>query len=569
MGRAWTPLVGLAALAAAAPALAQAPSRVTPRDVRPAPQTPAQSAPPDNGLPRAAAPPGAETLSFTVHEVVVEGGFPELEGATARLTAPFRDRRITAAQLYDLAAAIEQLYAQAGYILVRVSPPPQSLVDGGTARLVVVDGFIEAIDTTGVPGRVRRPVEMYLKPLLGRRRLTQGQLERQVLLAGQVPGSSVTTALAKGQKAGGVKLVVNSGHDLLSGQVSLDNHLGEAFGKQALSVQWNLASAAGYGEQVYGFFGADPDLTRLADDHAPRTVVSLGVQFPLGAHGLIFNPEATVSRTYPRPPIGAPATYGTFDRYVLRASWPVILRRAYGLDAAVILEATDEVQKAYQFGLTLSHDELRIARLALDGHSGVFGPFSVRGHVELSRGFDGFGARTPEDAAADGVPLSRLGVTGDFAKIAAESSVAAPAPLGATVQVFVRGQAAIDGVLPSSELFALDGPTALSSFDSGATSADNGWTVRVQLGRAFVLPAWGGQAAINPYVYGAVGGASYETLSPGLLTRASDYGAGLDLRFAPPKGALRPFLSLELGRHDGNGLAPADSRFSVAAGVSF
>jgi len=563
--QAWAPAVGVAALALCAPAQAQAPSQVTPRDVRPPPQAPA--APPPAPVAPDAAPPGAQALSVTVSEVVVDGGFPELSAETARLIAPFRGRRSTVAELYGLAAKIEQAYAAAGFVLVRVNPPPQDLIDGGAFHLAVVDGFIEAVDMDHVSPHVRRPVGMYLRPLVGRRHLTEAMLERHVLLAGQVAGARLTTALGRGARPGGVKLVVNADYDAVSGQVSLDNHLGSAFDSREANVQLAVSSLLGWGEQVYGFASFDPDLQRTFQSRAPRRVGSLGVSLPVGSWGLVINPEATMSRTYPKPPPGAPPTFGLYDRYVLRAIAPLILRRAYGLNAGLAFEAVDERQEAYEFGLTLSHDRLRVARASLDGYDSVFGPFSLRGHVELSRGIDGLGARTLADAAASNVPLSRPGVTGAFTKLLFDGSAALPAPHGVTVQIMVRGQAALAGVMPSSELFALDAPNALSSFESGATGADGGWTVRAQAGRTFTPTAWGGRAAITPYVYGAAGRATYRFDTPGQITGASDYGAGLDLRFQPKTGWVRPFLTLEFGHHNQDGLTHADERLSVAAGV--
>jgi hemolysin activation/secretion protein len=559
------PIFALAALVLGGPASAQAPSQVTPRDVRPPVQAPS-AAPPVAPAPTAA-PAGAETLSVTVGEVLVEGGFPELQAQTQALTAPYRNRRTTVADLYQLAARIEQAYAAAGFILVRVNPPPQDLADGGPFRLVVVDGFIEAIDLAHVPAKIRRPVSMYVKPLLGRRRLTEAELERHVLLAGQVAGARLTTALGRGTQPGGVSLVVNADYDPLSGQVSVDNHLGAAFDSRELNTQLALASTLGWGEAVYGFLSVDPELGRAFRTRAPRRVASLGVSLPIGSSGLVINPEATVSRTYPKPPEGAPATFGVFDRYVLRATLPLILRRGYGLNGGLAFEAVEERQDAYEFGITLSHDRLRIVRASLDGYDAAFGPFSLRGRAELSRGIEGLGSRTVADAVASNVPLSRPGVTGAFTKLTLDGSAAIRAPFGLAVQAMIRAQLGLDGVMPSSELFALDAPNALSSFESGATGSDAGWTVRVQVGRTFEPAAWGGRAAITPYLYGAAGQATYKTASEGAITGATDFGAGLDLRFQPRKGAVRPFLTLEFGRHNQDGLTPADDRVSVAAGV--
>jgi len=87
----------------------------------------------------------------TIGDVDVVDGFPELREATDVLVAPLRAQRVSAAELYQLAAAIEELYRQEGYLLVRVTLPPQSVGDGETLKLQVIDGFIESIDLDGVP----------------------------------------------------------------------------------------------------------------------------------------------------------------------------------------------------------------------------------------------------------------------------------------------------------------------------------------------------------------------------------------------------------------------------------
>ena len=63
-------------------------------------------------------------------------------------------------------------YAAAGYVLVRVVLPPQQLLNGARLKLVVVDGFIERIETRDVPERVRHRITTLVGPLTGRRGLT-------------------------------------------------------------------------------------------------------------------------------------------------------------------------------------------------------------------------------------------------------------------------------------------------------------------------------------------------------------------------------------------------------------
>jgi len=94
-----------------------------------------------------AAPANASSLSVAVSNVAVSGGFPELEAETSAIIEKIRGRRVSVADIFVAANAIEQAYAARGYVLVRVAVPPQKLQNGGTLRLVVLDGFIEGVDT--------------------------------------------------------------------------------------------------------------------------------------------------------------------------------------------------------------------------------------------------------------------------------------------------------------------------------------------------------------------------------------------------------------------------------------
>jgi len=148
----------LTSAAYALPGYAQqaAPVTVTPPSLRPQPT--------DNGfridIPNAgalSAPAGAESLSVTLASVSVEGGFAEVAGQTDPILAQLRGQRVTLAQVYAAASEIEAIHARAGYILARVSVPPQDLHDGGTLRIVVTDGFVEAVDVRAFPNPCGRP----------------------------------------------------------------------------------------------------------------------------------------------------------------------------------------------------------------------------------------------------------------------------------------------------------------------------------------------------------------------------------------------------------------------------
>src|ERR1700680_287139 len=194
-----------------------APSQVTPQTLRPA-------APPvPNDLPVPArvplqAPPGSENLGFIVGRVAIKGGFPEFDIETNALIHTVKGHRVTVAQIYEFANALEQIYARAGYVLVRVTVPPQKLNDGGAVRIVIVDGFVEKVQVE----RVRELVAARMSSLVGRRHVKLGEIERRLSIAGDVPGLRLKSTLARGEELGGTLLVLEGTHRLVSATAKPD-----------------------------------------------------------------------------------------------------------------------------------------------------------------------------------------------------------------------------------------------------------------------------------------------------------------------------------------------------------
>src|SRR5690606_6183236 len=115
-------------------------------------------------------------------DVDVDGTLPGLEDETAALRRQLTAGRIAVSTIFEAARALEAAYAKEGYVLARVVLPAQTLNDGGNLRLQVVNGYVEAIDSSAVPERLRRRLEEVTQPLIGKRGLTLAEIERQLLI---------------------------------------------------------------------------------------------------------------------------------------------------------------------------------------------------------------------------------------------------------------------------------------------------------------------------------------------------------------------------------------------------
>ena len=502
---------------------AQQAPQVTPRDLRPI--VPLQPIAPLPEPAPEAPPPAAAALTVAPAQILIEDGFLELAPETEALLAPMRSRRTTVASLYALAESIEALYRAADYPLVRVTLPPQSVVDGGTLRLVVLDGFIESIDVAAVPQKARSNVERTMRTLVGRRHLRGAMLERVLGLASRGPGITLRSALGAGRAAGGAVLVLEAGFQPFGGSLGFDNKLSQALGHNQATLQLRANQPLGYGEQLYGYFSGGTDFGNWLASDARRRVAGAGVIVPLGTDGLNLNFEVTRSISQPRTALPF-INRSEFERYSLRLGYPLILDREQELTVTGTLDATSQRDSLPAFDLQLDRDRLRVARVGMDWTTRTAAQGRVSTSLLLSKGMNSLGARTREQAESSGLGFSRFGADPAFTKLEASASLDHPLPAGFLSRTVFRMQYA-DSVLPGAELFNLDGDEALSGFRTGALYDDRGRTLRQEISRPFALGIGGFDASLAPYVFGAIGKSGTRLAGPPLLGLGRSIGFGV------------------------------------------
>lgn len=561
--------VSILVLAPALPerALAQAtaPSRVTPQTFAP----PVVSGNGGISLPETlsvTAPAGAENLSVSVGTIIVDGGQPQFADVIAAASAKIRNRRVTVAALYAAAGEIEAAYAQAGLVLVRVTIPPQKLVNGGAFKISIIDGFIEAIDDASVPERVRGLVRARAVELIGMRGLTLAQIERQLLLAGDVPGVQLRSALTRGSVAGGTKLVLEGDWRPVSLAVGADNKQGREYRRTAFSARGSLNSVFGFGELVYGSAITGRDAGTLLGGAPLRRIFGLGVVAPIGIGGLTLNPEYTRSDTNPRVSGGALQTRGLYERLAVRAAYPLIKTRTESLNIAGSFEVINERQTLTGFATKLNEDRLRIFTLGLDWSKALAWDANFSSGLTLTQGVDGLGARNAAEALASTIPLSRQGSRPDFSKIDGRFRYNQNLALGLTAAAILRGQATFTGALPSAAQFALDGDESLSAFPLGALSADSGATARAELARPWFVEASPFGVIISPYLFAAYGAGRLERPTALELRhiRATSFGAGLRFNGSEASTGINTQATLEVGRAHSNSIARDQTRVTAS-----
>lgn len=499
----------------------------------------------------------ASGLTVLVSEITVDGGFAELSDATEGLAVPFEGRRSSVEELQAFAQTLELLYQQAGYFLVRVTIPPQEVKDGDTFRVLVIDGYLEAVDLQGVPARLSSHLEALLQPIVNERRLKMADFERVLMLARQMPGLSMNTTLVAGEDVGASVLVVEGDWIRYSGSMGLNTRLSDPGTGWNGALQMQLNQPLGRGEQIAAQLSV-PVSSLLSPWNADHLTFGGNISWPLGMAGTSLQLNYSASHTdTPSPHWLIPATRSDFQRISLEVSKPIQLSRTDEFRVSGTLDATDQSLVAPDFQATLHRDRLRVLRLNANSRREATSGSRLSLSVQYSLGLPRLGARRAEDVQNSGIPFSRPGAEPTFQKLSVTASWRWPFTWRFTLTSTLRGQYALKGPLPTTELFSLSGGNALPSLALGIGANDHGWTLREEVETRLSL--LNGKLPLLLYGYVAGGSAASETRSLSTVAGAGGVGIRSDM------GRAR--FSLDYGR--GRARSVSDEALTASVEVVF
>ena len=536
------------------------------------------------------APKGADRLRVRVTGVVVEGGNraaaadAEIVAARNALTAALADKTVSVAEIFQAARAFEAACGRAGYVLTRVVVPAQKLKDGGTLRIVVIDGFIERLETRELPPRVKSRIEATLAPLVGRRSVKLAQIERALMLASDTPGVVMKSTLAAGTQPGGSVLIVEARQKLVTGSVSVDNTMSRSLGSINSTLALQLNSAFGLGEQIYAQVGGYPRFDGPGGyftDMPTNRQLSAGIVMPLSTDGLSANLEAIRTDSAPNPSAGQ-QFYSQYERYSARLKYAFIRSRAFNVSSELAFDAEQETLSAVSpVFAPVSLDRLRVFRDTTD-ISGVTPWGAVASaRVIASFGVDGLGARSLADATPI-LPLSRQGADAAFQKLEYDGHYGQLLADHFGLDLFARAMTSFGKPLLRAEQIGLVGGFGLSAFDAGTFQGDSGVVGRVELSSPWTVNFGPGAESLSPYAFGDIG--AIWLMQPTVVERhettAGSLGLGLRLGAAPnPPGSPnatvfsgvleQALLSLEWGHQYRNDGVPAGDRFTFSSTLQF
>lgn len=513
-------------------------------------------------LDRLTAPSQIAGEKLRIGSAILADGLPEMAQSNREFTEGLSGKTFTLKQIYDAASSLEQAYARAGFVFVRIVVPPQRLQDGGDVNFSVVNGFIENIVIDKVPARYRASVEARLRPLIGRRSIKIAEVERRVLLAGDLPGLLLSSALTQGEQDGGVVLVLEGESEMVAGSVSIDNRLPDNLGTYQHVTSLYVNNPTGHGERVYLVLGSSISGDDFNLMTRPSGFQSLGLQVPVGVSGWMINPEYINYSSIVAATSGLPQTEATYTRSTIRVIAPLVRERAKIVNFSLGVEQVYYLSRFPVFKTDDRSDKYRVARSAIDLSMRVSDQTSLQSKLEYS---NGLGGRSVADGIRSNIPLSRQGASPRFSSLKASGVLQQSRPDSFAIKLFATAQTSFGSALLSSEQLSLEGANAINGLSAGSASVDEGFVVRSELSYPITVGFLSSRPSLEPYVFvaGGVGYLNKPTSVERPTIRAKGAGAGLRM----PLPVSDTSLSLEYAQAYTNLLAPM-KRSSHRVGLS-
>jgi hemolysin activation/secretion protein len=459
--------IALAALFAANPAAAQnqpEPDRSDPAIVeqeleRPQPERPRHRSPEISAPSRPS--PAVAGRDIVVGAVHVQGAERLPIAAFSSAIEPFLARALSQDDLVRLATAVAGVARRAGYGLATAWVPAQELT-GGILTVQVEEGRIDAVRATGPASAW---VERQLVSLTQRSPVSTAELERQLLLAGDLAGISLGEARLVREGDRNI-LVVASRYQPVEARITLDDWGSEFIGPVRASAEIAVNGVARAGDDLTIGIATTP--------LAPATFQLLEARYrlPLGGRGT----TVAVGGYYGHSDVESDSRTAGFrgDSWEvgIEAFHPLERSRARSLWLSGRFELRDSALA--RAGRLVRDDRIASATASLYGYD-KFAGGRLRMRAALVQGLDLFDATRPGDPLA-----SRANAGGVFTKFEGWAEFTRPLAGGFSAQVAARGQLA-DGPLLSSEEMGLGGPQFLRAFDYRELSGDQGAAASTEL----------------------------------------------------------------------------------------
>lgn len=518
-------------MAQVAPPQLPAPQTVTPPTPQTEPTPPRVRVDSRNALEERPCPFDGSDLKLALTDVQftrIDGSAlpPQIAAVLASVRVPEGERPIR--EICEIRDEANGLLRRAGWI-ASVQVPPQEL-SGGVLRLNVVTAHIVETRVRGAAGPYENILRRRIAELEALDPLNEREAERILLLAGDIPGLDVQLSLRPANTGpGNVIGELNITYRRLAILGNLQNYNASLLGRETGYVRAEAYGLTGMGDVTY--VGASSTA-----DFKEQRIVQVGHIAEIAPGGTTLG--ARFSYAWSRPDLTS-LDYRTdtliagFDLiHPLKRSLNRNARTAFGFD---YINQTTKIGTGTAL-LPLTSDKLRVAYLGVSGDMrGVREDggtsWSLRGGLELRKGFNIFGATRP--GFAGGSLQSRVDGKADAFVVRANAQGVVGLGRYFNLAAEAQGQWSDDPLLNYEE-FSLGNLTIGRGYDPGSNSGDRAIGLR---GEAQAnLPI---SKRVNTQVFGFYDSVWLTNLDPGSIERNRNFRSfGGGMRFGLPGAVL-------------------------------
>ncbi len=451
-------------------------------------------------------------IQFTLNSLTVQGATAFSGEALKSEYAPYVGKNITLKTLSDIANHITVRYRNAGYILSRAVVPPQRIA-GGNVTIQVVEGYINTVEFSGVPGDSWL-LKGYAKSIEKDRPLNSATLERYLLLMQDLPGVTARAIIRPAAEAtGAADLVISMDVDHVDGSVTADNRGSRYVGPVQTGLTANANNILGLYErtQLHGVVTAQNNELHY---------IQLGHEEQLNSEGTKATLSYAHTNSNPAYRLSAFGIESQDNDFSVALSHPFIRSRLANLYVNSTVEARNTVVDA--LGALLYQDRLRVLRVG-----------STYDFVDSSAAVNRFGGTVSKgfyiDQNDQGVSHSRE--KGDPSFLKAEAQISRLQPVYGPVSFYAAATGQMSATtLLAAEQFGVGGQSFGSAYDPSEITGDAGAAIRTELqynreGDWSIIPSY------QLYSFWDFGKVWIRNASPGQKESPSIASTGLGMRF--------------------------------------
>lgn len=421
------------------------------------------------------APEGAEKLCFTLNNLEVEGVSAYDQNNLRSVYADRIGQEICLNELYGIANSLTNKYRNDGYILTQVIVPPQT-IDGGNARLRVVEGYVDRVIVDGDLSESEMVlIRAYAENIKTGNALNAESLERELLLINDIPGISARSVLGPSPTTPGaadMRIIVE--RDRYDAFVGIDSHGSRYLGPLQLSAAGSVNSFFGANERITGQVVVAPDI-----DHDGNSIelafFSLGYAQPINRYGTVANASFSHTATKPGYNLEQFDVRGKSQSFTVGLSHPFIRSRNENLYGRINFNWRD----VHSSNILEPTREDRIRAIRIGGRYEFLDTLWRVGintvDVEYSQGLDIFGSSDEGDLF-----LTRSQADPTFSKLNVELQRLQSLTDSVNLLLKAKGQLSSDALL-SSEEFGVGGMDIGRAFDPSEIIGDEGMAGKIEL----------------------------------------------------------------------------------------